>query len=316
VKRIFFSDIHNNYFAVKAFFQYLEDKNFDDIELYFLGDVFGYLKFDERIINSFIKMNKKFNIKMIVGNHDGVLLNYWGKTNLNINISNALVETVEKNKEYKVDIMRLLNKVNLKEMIISINGKSTIVSHAGISDIYNDYYYADRKFIEKYKKYFKLNTDYIFGHTHRPFIIENCSNRFINVGSLGLPRDNDPRLSFLIIDENNTWIERLFYQLDKAYEYNVNLKNSIKNRIYFGGNSHYIGYNLLDLSDKHKLIMENFNEYNQFKRAVYITQDKSLYQIFKLKIKNTNQFLLKTSKNEIVANSIFDVIRRIKYEKI
>jgi putative phosphoesterase len=58
----------------------------------------------------------------------------------------------------------------------------------------------------------------IFGHTHTPWIREYGSVLFVNCGSVGKPKDGDPRASFALLEEQegdvSVLIERVGYDAD------------------------------------------------------------------------------------------------------
>lgn len=316
MKYIIFSDLHNNYYALKSLYQYLIKINPKEVKLYFLGDLIGYYKFDFRSIKLLMKMKKVWEMDMIIGNHDAAFFNHLGITNFNVNYSVALDNTIKDNIINKEEIKQILPNIQMEKIKIKIDNRQYILSHGGISDIINDYYYPDLKFTYKNKNMFDYDVSYICGHTHRPFIANSESNIFINVGSLGIPRDGDPRLCFLEIDNNTFNLKRFFYNLDFLYEYNIKLNNNIKNIIYFGGKSNYLKYDLLKFEDDYNIIIENFNIYWFFKRAIYIEYKGNLLQVFKLDNINNYSYLLRTSSSETLLNNIEDVVRRIKDEKI
>jgi len=59
----------------------------------------------------------------------------------------------------------------------------------------------------------------VFGHTHRPWIHEYGGVLFVNCGSVGKPKDGDPRASFALLELDETGeigasIERVAYDAD------------------------------------------------------------------------------------------------------
>ena len=65
----------------------------------------------------------------------------------------------------------------------------------------------------------------ILGHTHIPFIQEKILDSgkkiiMINPGSVGQPRDNDPRASYAVLDVKNMVAEiiRVEYDIDSVAE--------------------------------------------------------------------------------------------------
>ena len=55
----------------------------------------------------------------------------------------------------------------------------------------------------------------VFGHTHRPWVHEYGGVLFVNCGSVGKPKDGDPRVAFAILvaagDGVDVTIERVAY---------------------------------------------------------------------------------------------------------
>ncbi|XID91096.1 metallophosphoesterase family protein [Paenibacillaceae bacterium WGS1546] len=255
---IFFSDLHSNYYALKQFNNYL--KEYDDhenIKLFFLGDLVGYYEFDFRIITIFHEMLNKYNLTLLLGNHDAKFLNMYFNTSYTVNCKINLSGKILYDHNMRHEIKELLQLSKLTEVSFIYNRK-TIISHGGISDPLNDYYYPDLKFTETHNRIFDNDTDYIFGHTHHCFVYndEQKNNRFINIGSLGMPRNKEVFGSILEITHKGIEIKKIAYNLDLQFEANVELPNKIKNRVYFGGNSKFIEESLEEF---------NQDEVNQFK---------------------------------------------------
>ncbi len=311
MKYIIFSDLHNNYFALEEFYNYLLEVPYE-FKLYFLGDIIGYYKFDIRAIELLKTMIDKWNMNICIGNHDAAFFNYLGLTKFKINYSKSLEETVIFNVKYKEKVMEIFSKIGLREAKILINDKVHILSHGGISDIINDYFYPDLNFIKLNKYKFTPNVNYICGHTHRPFVKKVESNTFINVGSLGMPRDGDPRMCFLEIDNGRFNIIRKFYNMDSLYNYNYEMSNNLKNRIYMGGKSKYIDSELLDINEEKNNMEQSFLEYSYFRKAIYVFYNNCFFQILKIK-QNGIKYLLRCYFAEILFDNVEDIIRRIKY---
>jgi predicted phosphodiesterase len=58
----------------------------------------------------------------------------------------------------------------------------------------------------------------VFGHTHKPWVRDFDGVRFINCGSVGKPKDGDPRGAFAVLepaaDAVHVTIERVAYDAD------------------------------------------------------------------------------------------------------
>lgn len=52
------------------------------------------------------------------------------------------------------------------------------------------------------------------GHTHQPFVLEVGDKLVVNPGSLGLPRDGDPRAAYAIIDNHEVELKRVEYPVE------------------------------------------------------------------------------------------------------
>jgi putative phosphoesterase len=51
----------------------------------------------------------------------------------------------------------------------------------------------------------------VFGHTHKPWMRDFGGVRFVNCGSVGKPKDGDPRAAFAVISGTEVAIERVTY---------------------------------------------------------------------------------------------------------
>lgn len=54
------------------------------------------------------------------------------------------------------------------------------------------------------------------GHTHIPYVLEVGNRLVINPGSVGQPRDGDPRASYAIIDDRRVELKRVEYPIEDA----------------------------------------------------------------------------------------------------
>lgn len=169
MRYIIFSDIHNNYFALKELYDYLIEIPCK-FKLYFLGDIIGCYKFDIRTIKLLKTMIKRWKMNICIGNHDAAFFNYLEMTQLGVKYSRSLAETIRLNDRYKKKIIKLFSNINLNAINITIGDEQFVLSHGGISDIINDYFYPDLNFVKLCKYKFMPNVKCICGHTHRPFI--------------------------------------------------------------------------------------------------------------------------------------------------
>jgi putative phosphoesterase len=79
----------------------------------------------------------------------------------------------------------------------------------------NEYLFEDKP-PQTFERIAKLaDTDVlVFGHTHKPWADERSGVLFVNCGSVGKPKDGDPRVAFAVLDARggfNVSIERVAY---------------------------------------------------------------------------------------------------------
>lgn len=54
------------------------------------------------------------------------------------------------------------------------------------------------------------------GHTHQPYVLEVDDKLVINAGSVGQPRDGDPRAAYALIEDHNVEIKRVAYPVEET----------------------------------------------------------------------------------------------------
>jgi putative phosphoesterase len=225
----FISDVHGNYYALKAVLNDINKLKIDRI--YSLGDIVNYYYESHKCINFFIKNE----IQGIRGNHENILFealknvkkrNYYTKiygNSINVNIKNLSGKHIYYLKKLK------------KKLTIKIKNLKIILAH-GSPWCENTYIYPN--FRNKIKNNLsKYKADYIFlGHTHIPMSIKiNKKTSIINPGSVGQPRNKSNNACWAVFDTSNQQI--------KFMETKYNKKKLIKNIIKYDGlNSKLIKY--------------------------------------------------------------------------
>lgn len=200
-----FSDIHANLPALEAFFKDVDSRKTDAI--YCLGDLVGYNIWPNEVINEI----RKRNIPTIAGNYDfGV-----GRTSddcgcayktdhekSNGEKSIAYTNQVINDDERKY--LRLLPSHIRLEYQLSQEKFNLLMVHGSPRKI-NEYLFVDRE--EKSLLRIMEQADahmMFFGHTHKPYhrILKDGNGIFrhaINIGSVGKPKDGDPRGCYVLV---------------------------------------------------------------------------------------------------------------------
>ena len=206
-----FSDIHANLPALEAFFRDVDQRKPD--ALYCLGDLVGYNSWPNEVINTI----RGRNIPTIAGNYDfgiGRMSDECGcayKTDkekdmgkISISYTNSLVKPEERN------YLRTLPAHIKVEYQLNEDKLNLLLVHGSPRRI-NEYLFEDRE--EKSLARIMADADadiMCFGHTHKPYhrvlnTGEESKPHFrhaINIGSVGKPKDGDPRGCYVMLTIN------------------------------------------------------------------------------------------------------------------
>ncbi len=228
-----FSDIHANLPALEAFFKDVDERKPD--ALYCLGDLVGYNIWPNEVIN----LVRKRSIPTIAGNYDfgvGRTSDDCGcayKTELekangavSISFTNQIVKEEERN------YLRTL-PVHIKIEFQLNNHKLNLLLVHGSPRRINEYLFEDREEKSLVRIMEQADADIMcFGHTHKPYhriltIEEGRGERFrhaINIGSVGKPKDGDPRGGYIILSfhDHSTTMDKSSIQVEFVrFEYDV-----------------------------------------------------------------------------------------------
>jgi len=213
------SDIHSNLPALKAVFEGIESTGAEEIVC--CGDIVGYNSFPSEC---FLELRKR-GIESVMGNHDYAALS--GDTK---GFNHYAVEAIEWTRKN-------FDTSKLSALPTKIERYGALFTHGSPRSIF-EYIFPDspRDFLESI---IDLKRDFIvLGHTHIPMRIETKKGIYINPGSVGQPRDGDPRSSFAILDTESKKVEfhRVGYDIDETAEHNrrAGLPEYLSERLYHG----------------------------------------------------------------------------------
>jgi putative phosphoesterase len=207
-----FSDIHANLPALQACLASIEQHDVDAI--YCLGDLVGYNVWPNEVINEI----RKRGIPTIAGNYDegiGLMSDECGcayKTDpekdmgkISISYTNHLVQAKERN------YLRTLPSHIRVEFKLNGEQMNLLLVHGSPRKI-NEYLFEDREEKSLMRILEDADADILcFGHTHKPYHrvlpsgdLEGQPYRHaINIGSVGKPKDADPRGCYVILNINS-----------------------------------------------------------------------------------------------------------------
>jgi len=221
MRYLIFSDIHSN---LEAFEKLLSLDVIESIDKFlFLGDLVGYGADPNDTITKFRNMEHTHAIR---GNHDKVISNLESSSLFNP----VAAFSAEWSKVKLSEANRAFLK-NMKKGPLVIDHFLTICHGATFDEDY--YVFSVFEAVES-MKFMKTSIGF-FGHTHFPVIYFQRNNKLnaiplnsqkkikldpntrylINPGSIGQPRDKNPRSSFIVYDSDKREI------LFSRYEYNI-----------------------------------------------------------------------------------------------
>ncbi len=219
------SDIHSNLEALTAVLRDIDSRGAAE-SIYCLGDVVGYGPDPEACVDIVME---RCSVRLM-GNHDYAMIN--GAMGFNPVARGAIDWTRERMAPKKGSSKEVLRRWHFIEELDQVHelGDALFV-HASPRDHINEYILpTDADFHpDKIAEIFELIDKVCFvGHTHFPGIMTtepqfvlpeevefehklDDAKVIVNLGSVGQPRDGDPRASYVEIDEKTVYFRRVEY---------------------------------------------------------------------------------------------------------
>ena len=230
MKRAIISDIHGNLEALQAVLAHIGDQRVD--EIFCLGDIVGYGPNPCECLDLVIERCKLG----LLGNHDqGAMFDPEG---FNSGAERAIFWTREQLEnatgdrdriDRRWDYLGTMPRIHRDDPWLYVHGspRNPVNEYVFPEDIYNQ---------KKMEKLFGLISRGCFqGHTHVPWVFleslefitpEQVDNVFamgnerfmVNVGSVGQPRDGDPRSCYVIQEDSKITFYRVDYDVNVTAE--------------------------------------------------------------------------------------------------
>lgn len=214
-----FGDIHGNIEALRA--AYIAVEKAEAEKIYHLGDLGGYSPF----VNEVVSFLAEHGIEGVQGNYDEAVAN--DREHCGCKSEDPVQEEMaHRSFAWTKAHVSPESKTYLKnlptELTFTTSGKRVWLFHATPKKN-NLYWYEDRpeKFFREMAE--KGDADIlIYGHTHKPYWKDFEGKVFINAGSVGKPKDGDPRACVTLIDITTDSVKveflRVPYDVEKAAE--------------------------------------------------------------------------------------------------
>jgi len=227
--RALVSDIHSN---LEAFTAVLDDiKAHGVTEIHCLGDIIGYGPNPKECID----LARAFPI-CILGNHDHGAL--YEPENFHAGAERAIVWTRQQMETTNDSTANGKRWEFLGELDRKVEQNGVLYVHGSARRPLSEYVFPEDIFNQpKMARLFELITNVCFeGHTHVPGVftedleffppeqlnykyrLERGRKAIVNIGSVGQPRDRDPRASYVLFDGETVEWRRVSYPFETTME--------------------------------------------------------------------------------------------------
>ncbi len=214
---VIFGDIHGNLPALEAVFADIEEQH--NGARYCLGDLVGYGTFP----NEVVELVREREIPTIMGNYDqGV-----GQHSDDCGCAYQTETERERGKRsigWTNEVITDTNRAYLQDLDsqrrLTLGSLDIVLVHGSPRRV-NEYLYEDRADASFERMLDAVDADVLVcGHTHLPYHTELPSGRHvINAGSVGKPKDGDPRACYVTLAANGelaVTFHRVAYDVERA----------------------------------------------------------------------------------------------------
>ena len=223
------SDVHSNLTALEAVIDKLP--RYD--ELFCLGDIVGYGPQPNEVIARLLELRPSVTL---IGNHDYAAVS-GDLQGFSANAATAVEWTKQKLDRVSRDYLAVL-KTSAR---IEREGSTFALFHGSPRDPLNEYVFPDiptaigRSLVQDASARIVL-----LGHTHMPMLHRFEDGVLANPGSVGQPRDGDPRASFALLTlsqgDVKFEVQRVDYDIDAVADriLRSGLPSFLAERLYMG----------------------------------------------------------------------------------
>ncbi|QDT49983.1 metallophosphoesterase family protein [Symmachiella dynata] len=205
MKILVVSDIHANWPALQAI-----EESFD--ACLFLGDLVDYGT-DPLPCIDWVQKNATLAVR---GNHDHAVAQ---RVAVRGGSPFRRLTAATRQAQYNAitpDKMRYLSRLPVTASQ-TIDGLKFHLVHATPRDPLDEYLYEDPEGWSARLKH--VDADFVcVGHTHQQFHIKLDGVEILNPGSVGQPRDGDPRAAYAVIENGKVELRRVAYDIDASLE--------------------------------------------------------------------------------------------------
>jgi putative phosphoesterase len=197
MKIAFIADIHGNYEALKEVLAAIDRLGIVDI--YCAGDVVGYYP----QVNECCRELRARNIPVVMGNHDWYMAG-GGFCPRSRSVNDCLA--------YQRTIIEIAHLEWLRTFPIHMEIGEIRMVHGGWTDPIDEYVNPTAEYFEKV-----CGKVFVSGHTHLQTSLSFGDKIYCNPGSVGQPRDGDPRAAFAVHQQGQFTLHRVEYDMQKIF---------------------------------------------------------------------------------------------------
>jgi putative phosphoesterase len=192
-----FSDIHANLPALEAVLGDIASRHVDAV--YCLGDLVGYAPFPNEVVERI----RQESIPTVMGNYDdgvGFERDECGCAYREEDEKRRGDQSFAWTKAHVTAENKAFLRTLKAEIRFDADGKRVLLVHGSPRKI-NEYLFEDRPLSSFQRLAASSNADIVvYGHTHRPYTKLVDDVLFVNVGSVGKPKDGDRRACYAVIE--------------------------------------------------------------------------------------------------------------------
>jgi len=198
MKIAFIADIHGNYEALKAVLVEIEKLGVHSV--YCAGDVVGYYS----QVNEVCRVLRERKIPSVMGNHDWYLAG-GGFCRRSRSVNDCLL--------YQRNVIEKEHLEWLRTLPLNMHIDNIHVVHGGWTDPLDEYVTPTEAYFEKVE-----GEIFVSGHTHVQRVEHFAQKVYCNPGSVGQPRDGDPRAAFAVFDGSRFTLHRVEYDMQVVFD--------------------------------------------------------------------------------------------------
>jgi len=212
MKTALISDIHGNYEALKSVLREIDRLGVDRI--FCVGDVVGYYS----QVNDCCQELRERDIPCVMGNHDWYMAG-GGFCPRSRSVNDCL--------EYQRKIIDPGHVEWLRSFPVERRIGDIRLVHGGWADPIDEYLDPSPEYFARVE-----GQKFVSGHTHLQMIKRFEDKVYCNPGSVGQPRDGDPRAAFALFERGEFSLHRVEYDMQKVFEL---MDRAGFNDYYYGG---------------------------------------------------------------------------------